>query len=570
MTGPREDASVQPETSTDHAESPDPRTGRAPDRADSGRAADEAPTLAGLLAAGPLDPARAVALVGDVAETLEAARARGDVPPNLDPARSIVEGTPSREHARLDASAVASPVGDHLSSAASLQYRSPEVIRGEPIGQKADVYSLAALLYHCLTGSVPFPRGRGRAVFYWHQHAPRPRATAARPSLPPAIDPVLVRGMAVDARERHPTSRALVEDARQALGVASTPAQEPAGLAAPPAPAPAARDSGATASEALEWRPLVPTSRGRTRRRLRRLGVVFGVAALIVAALVAVAFFMAGRLEDAPPQSSVANAGPLELAVPTGWLRGSAAAVPAALPIRRAIVLEPPGRRDRLIAGTATPNASVALLRRLRPAPAVVELVSVGDIRAWRYRSAKLVGAGGPVAVYLVPTDRDVAVVTCLAHGGAPSARFAPRCEQAVGSLRVTGARFARVRPTKRQRAGVARAVRRLESARSRHGSKTFASPPAATQVTAAFALARADRRAAADLRSLRLTSLGRPAARTAVRALERTGAAYRSLARAARGRDARRYAVARRAARAGEIRIRRALRGLRLVGYPD
>lgn len=567
---------MQPETSTDHRESSDARTGRAPDRADPGQAVGEAPRLADLLAEGPLDPVRAVALVGDVAEALEEARARGDIPPELDPARISVERTPSGEHARLEASGVASPVGDQLSSGAGLRYLSPEVIRGEPNAPNVDVYSLAALLYHCLTGSVPFPRGRGRAVLFWHLHAPRPRATAARPSLRPAIDPVLARGMAVDSRDRYPTSRALVEDARHALGVAST--QQPAATGAAPVPAPAARDSGAAASEPLEWRPLAPTSRLRTRRTLRRLAVVFGVLALTTAALVALAFVVAGGLDDAPPQSSVddappqssvANAGPLELAVPTGWLRGTPAAVPAALPVRRPIVLEPPGRRDRLIAGTAPPSASVALLRRLRPAPDVAELVSVGGVRAWRYRAAKLSGAGGPVAVYLVPTDRDVAVVTCLAHGAARSAWFAARCEQAVGSLRLTAGRIARIRPTKRQTAGVARAFRRLNAARSRYPSRIFASPPAVAQATAALALARAHRRAAADLRSLRLTRLGRPAARAAARPLERTGAAYRSLARAVQG-DVRRWAVARRAALAGEVRIRRALRGLRLVGYPD
>jgi len=299
------------------------------------------------------------------------------------------------------------------------------------------------------------------------------------------------------------------------------------------------------------------------------LGVFLASAALVAVAFV-VAFVVAGRLDDAPPpQSSVANAGPLELAVPTGWVRGTTAAVPAALPLRRAIVLEPPGRRDRLIAGTATPSASVALLGRLRPAPAVVELVSVGGVRAWRYRAAKLSGAGGPVALYLVPTNRYVAVVTCLAQGAARSAGFAPRCEQAVGSLRLTRGRITRIRPTKRQTAGVARAFRRLNAARSRYRSQIFASRPAATQATAALALARAHRRAAADLRLLRLRGLGRPAVRAAVRALERTGAGYRSLARAARRGDARREAVSRRVL-AGEARIRRALRGLRLVGYTN
>jgi hypothetical protein len=136
--------------------------------------------------------------------------------------------------------------------------------------------------------------------------------------------------------------------------------------------------------------------------------------------------------------------------------------------------------------------------------------------------------------------------------------------------LRLTEGRIAPIGPIRRQAARVARAFRRLNAARSRYRARIAASRTAAAQATAARALARAHRRAAAKLRSLRLTGLGRPAAGAAVRSLERTGAAYRSLARAARRDDARRYAVARRAALAGDVRIRRALRTLRLVGYLD
>lgn len=528
-------------------------------RAERGRPPPATDTLEDLLGRGPLEPARALSLLGDVAHELDAARARCEADPCVEPAGIVVDGARG-DRARPHSIAAR----QRPPSEASLQYRSPEQARGEAAGQRSAVYSLAAVLHRSLTGEVPFPHGRDRVVSFWHMHAPRPRPTAVRPSLPPAIDAVVERGMAVDPRERHPTARALIDDARRALGIA----------ASPPAPRPAVQqgERGIAAADevAAEAGPIAaaqpPTSTERRPRGRRAFGRVSLV--LLAAAVVGAAFVVAGGLRDAAAPSAVASAGPLELSMPSGWARRPPTPAPALLGLRDPIVLEQsalPG--NRLIAGTSAPSAIVAELARLRATPVHGELVSLGRNWARRYM-ARLPGVGAPLVLYLSPLDRGIAAVACRAADAHAAASFAPRCEAVVRSLRVVGRRFAPMPASDRKAAGVARVFARLNAARARYRSRITRAGTAAAQARAARAVARAHATAAGRLRALRLSGLAQPGGARARHALERAHHAYLALAGAARDGDVRRYSAARKAALAADLRIRRALRSLRVVGY--
>src|SRR5262249_44652675 len=82
----------------------------------------------------------------------------------------------------------------------------------------ADVYSLACLLYECLTGRVPFPGPSRLAVAWAHLEEEAPRASDLA-GLPHPVDAVLRKGLAKEPEERYTTCRALVDDAEQALGL---------------------------------------------------------------------------------------------------------------------------------------------------------------------------------------------------------------------------------------------------------------------------------------------------------------------------------------------------------------
>ncbi|HEX6154038.1 MAG TPA: serine/threonine-protein kinase, partial [Solirubrobacterales bacterium] len=108
---------------------------------------------------GPLPPRRAINLLAQVADALDAAHAAGIVHRDVKPHNILVEG----DRAYLSDFGLAKAVDESgAASGASVvgtaQYMSPEQWRGDSIGPAADVYSLGCVLYEAITGIAPFQR----------------------------------------------------------------------------------------------------------------------------------------------------------------------------------------------------------------------------------------------------------------------------------------------------------------------------------------------------------------------------------------------------------------------------
>lgn len=173
---------------------------------------------------GVLDASDAALLVHQIGGALDAAHEQGLVHRDVKPA-NIVLRADDVSHALLTDFGLAKNVatGDELSQlegwAGTIDYLAPEQLEGHQVDRRADIYALTAVLYHCLTGSVPFPREETFAKIAAHINAPRPSVTRIRPGLPSAIDPVIARGMAISPSERYPSAGALAADAGEVLGV---------------------------------------------------------------------------------------------------------------------------------------------------------------------------------------------------------------------------------------------------------------------------------------------------------------------------------------------------------------
>lgn len=89
-------------------------------------------------------------------------------------------------------------------------YMAPEQARGKHVDHRADLYSLAAIAYRCLTGRAPFTGADVPATLYSvvYDMAPQPSLMAA--DLPPQLDDVLAVGMAKKRANRFETGDELV------------------------------------------------------------------------------------------------------------------------------------------------------------------------------------------------------------------------------------------------------------------------------------------------------------------------------------------------------------------------
>jgi YVTN family beta-propeller protein len=170
---------------------------------------------------GRLEPEPALDTLTPVADALDEAHERGLVHRDIKPSNVLID---SRGRSYLADFGLTRRPDDHsdLTGAGQLagssDYIAPEAIEGRPLDGRSDLYSLGCLLYHCLAGQPPYRRDSELATLWAHVHDPPPTLDSH-----PELDPVLATALAKDPAKRHPSARALVEAARQALPTPKPP-----------------------------------------------------------------------------------------------------------------------------------------------------------------------------------------------------------------------------------------------------------------------------------------------------------------------------------------------------------
>ncbi len=176
-------------------------------------------TLDELIAQGPLEPARAVALIGQIGAALDAAHAEGLLHRDIKPHNIIV--TPA-DFAYLVDFGIAENRGDTRLTTAGIpigtvNYMAPERFTEQEATPAVDVYALTCVLYESLTGESPFARDSLENVAAAHLASPPPRPSVSNPRVPSTFDAVVARGMAKDPDDRYGTAGGLVRAAQRAV-----------------------------------------------------------------------------------------------------------------------------------------------------------------------------------------------------------------------------------------------------------------------------------------------------------------------------------------------------------------
>jgi serine/threonine-protein kinase len=167
---------------------------------------------------GRLPLRRALRILGQIGSALDVAHARGLVHRDVKPANILIAADDRayltdfgvvKELARNGTTRTGSFVG-------TIEYCPPEQIEGRAVDGRSDVYSLACVLYECLSGTPPFHRPSEVAVLNAHLHASPPKLTRAAPELPPALEPVIAKALSKSPLDRYATCAELLAAARGA------------------------------------------------------------------------------------------------------------------------------------------------------------------------------------------------------------------------------------------------------------------------------------------------------------------------------------------------------------------
>ena len=178
-------------------------------------------------------------------------------------------------------------------------YMAPEQASNEMVDARSDVFSLGSVLYTLLTGQHAFAANNVMAILQRVVNEDPTPPCAVDPTLPPAIDEIVVRCLCKDPGDRYPDAHHLADDLADTM--AGRPLRhrkswtKPPARTAPPVvgslePLPESVSDtltvdGATLEESSRTRLVAPTP--TPTRRPRRLGLYADVMVVVVVAAIA-------------------------------------------------------------------------------------------------------------------------------------------------------------------------------------------------------------------------------------------------------------------------------------------
>ena len=165
-----------------------------------------------------LGPYRVLDIARQVAAALDAAHTHGLIHRDVKPANVLIDG----RHAYLTDFGLTKDRGSvsetNLTRAGEVvgttHYLAPEQVEGKEVDGRADVYALGCMIFHTLTGEVPFPRDNDMSVLYAHLHDEPPKISERRKGLPPGLDAVIEKAMDKSPDRRFSTCEELILAAR--------------------------------------------------------------------------------------------------------------------------------------------------------------------------------------------------------------------------------------------------------------------------------------------------------------------------------------------------------------------
>jgi serine/threonine protein kinase len=179
----------------------------------------EGGTLSTRLRSGPLPLSDALRMMGGILSGLGAIHRAGIVHRDLKPANILLtrDGMPKLADLGVARDTTAQGMTRTGTQLGTVEYMSPEQIRGDKVGPATDVYACGILLYELLSGSVPFDSESEFGVMS-AQLEQAPDLARLEGRAPPAVVQAVARALRKAPQERWPSAREFAKALGKAVG----------------------------------------------------------------------------------------------------------------------------------------------------------------------------------------------------------------------------------------------------------------------------------------------------------------------------------------------------------------
>ena len=101
----------------------------------------------------------------------------------------------------------------------TINYMSPEQVRGVKVDGRSDIFSTGCILYEILAGTRPFVTESATSILYKIVNEPTPQILKNNPELPQEIEAILSKALAKKPEDRYPTAGEMARDLEKLLEV---------------------------------------------------------------------------------------------------------------------------------------------------------------------------------------------------------------------------------------------------------------------------------------------------------------------------------------------------------------